>query len=581
MQSDKLFTVIIPTIWKSNNIFDWIETLSKSKYVGEIVLIDNNVDGNSVEIYNPNVNHIKLEDNIYVNPAWNLGVSNSNYDNIAIVNDDIYIELEDLDFIFSNFKGNLVGLTDSNYNLTKTESPEYINISDIKRFYNPTHKGFGCFMLLKKEDYKPIPDDLKIAFGDNWLFKHASTVYSPSGIKVENRPKMSASVESNPEFYNLTMIDKGIWESKYSNNSTICLNMIVKDESHIIEQTLNMLINKVDLSYWVISDTGSSDNTIEIIQNFFNKHNIPGEILQNKWQDFAHNRNLAIEAARDKADYILIFDADDDINGNIELPSKLTGGAYLLKFSGGGSEYFRPLLLKSDLNWKWQGVLHECVSTEIPHERCYFEGDYYLTSGRSGNRSQDPEKYIKDAKVLEAAYYKELESGDPENLMTRYSFYCAQSYRDCEHREEAIYWYRNTVKSNAWIQEIYYSHLMAGRLLLELDRPDEAIAHWIKGQELNVNRAECYYEIAKYYRKINNMSMACSFGLLASMVKVDSNGLFFEYNIHNYLIDYELTLTAYYANEIEIGYQACQRILQNCESKHHIELTKSNIKYYQ
>lgn len=578
---NKLFTVIIPTIWKSNNIFDWIEQLSKSKYVGEIILIDNNIQGNSIEINNFKVKHIKLDNNIYVNPAWNLGVSNSNYDNIAIVNDDIYIELEDLDFIFSNFKGNLVGLTNSNYNLTKTTSPKYIDISDIKKVFNATYYGFGCFMLLKKEDYQPIPNDLKIAFGDNWLIKHASTVFSPSGIKVENRPKMSASVESNPEFYNLTTIDKNTWYSKYSNDSTICLNMIVKDESHIIEKTLTNLVQHINFTYWVISDTGSTDNTIEIIENFFKKQNIPGEIKHDKWVDFSHNRNLALQAAKDKAEYLFIFDADDNINGNLQLPNKLTDDSYLLKFVGGGSEYFRPLLIKSDLDWKWSGVLHEFLNTPHNSSSIYFEGDYQLTSGRSGNRNLDPDKYLKDAKVLEAAYYKELESDDPENLMTRYSFYCAQSYRDAKNYEKALDWYRNTVKLNAWIQEIYYSHLMAGRLLLKLDRPDEAITHWIQGQELNVGRAECYYEIAKYYRTLNNMCMAYDFSLLAKRVSVQSNGLFFETHIHDYLIDYEITLSAYYANEIPAGLKSCQNILQNCKDPHIIEITKNNIKYYQ
>ena len=58
-------------------------------------------------------------------------------------------------------------------------------------------------------------------------------------------------------------------------DATICLNMIVKDESHIIKETLQKLCNKINFSYWVICDTGSSDNTPEIIQEFFKeKYNV-------------------------------------------------------------------------------------------------------------------------------------------------------------------------------------------------------------------------------------------------------------------------------------------------------------------
>ena len=50
---------------------------------------------------------------------------------------------------------------------------------------------------------------------------------------------------------------------------TICLNMIVKNESHIIRETLVNICKYVKLDYWVISDTGSSDNTIDIIKSIF------------------------------------------------------------------------------------------------------------------------------------------------------------------------------------------------------------------------------------------------------------------------------------------------------------------------
>ena len=41
-------------------------------------------------------------------------------------------------------------------------------------------------------------------------------------------------------------------------NKTICLNMIVKDESHAIEKTLTNLCDNIPFSYWVISDNSSS-----------------------------------------------------------------------------------------------------------------------------------------------------------------------------------------------------------------------------------------------------------------------------------------------------------------------------------
>ena len=75
---------------------------------------------------------------------------------------------------------------------------------------------------------------------------------------------------------------------------TICLNMIVKDEAHIIENTLIKLLDKVKIDYWVISDTGSTDNTKEIIVDFFKQRGIPGELYDDAWQNFGHNRTMAL-----------------------------------------------------------------------------------------------------------------------------------------------------------------------------------------------------------------------------------------------------------------------------------------------
>ena len=106
-----------------------------------------------------------------------------------------------------------------------------------------------------------------------------------------------------------------------SKQRTLCLNMIVKDEAHIIENTLTKLLNKVKIDYWVISDTGSTDNTKQIIVDFFKEKDIPGELFEDPWQNFGHNRTMALLHAYNKSDYLLIFDADDEICGDFQLPN--------------------------------------------------------------------------------------------------------------------------------------------------------------------------------------------------------------------------------------------------------------------
>ena len=82
----------------------------------------------------------------------------------------------------------------------------------------------------------------------------------------------------------------------------LCLNMIVKNESHIIKNTLIKLLKKIKFDYWVISDTGSTDNTKELITEFFKEVDIPGEIYNDEWKDFGHNRSKALEHAFNKSE---------------------------------------------------------------------------------------------------------------------------------------------------------------------------------------------------------------------------------------------------------------------------------------
>ena len=66
---------------------------------------------------------------------------------------------------------------------------------------------------------------------------------------------------------------------------SICLNMIVKDEADIIVDTLDNLRKYFEFSHHVICDTGSSDNTISVIREYFKTHELQGEVIECEWKD--------------------------------------------------------------------------------------------------------------------------------------------------------------------------------------------------------------------------------------------------------------------------------------------------------
>ena len=283
--------------------------------------------------------------------------------------------------------------------------------------------------------------------------------------------------------------------------ATICLNMIVKNESHIILKTLEKLCSKIQFRFWVICDTGSTDNTKEIICDFFKSKNIPGELYIDQWKNFAHNRTLALQRAYKKTDLLLVFDADDEIVGDIEMPrvNATIYDEYHLKFgSQAGTAYTRVLLINNTKRFVYQSVLHEFICCLEPNAtNTVIEGNYFVVSGRSGNRSLDPEKYLKDAKVLEAAHAEALLKKDP--LYYRYAFYCANSYKDYGSFEEAIKWYKITLSQGNWEQEKYMSCLSIYDCYDKLNQKETGLFYLVKAFSYDTERVECLYPLLVHY----------------------------------------------------------------------------------
>ena len=288
-------------------------------------------------------------------------------------------------------------------------------------------------------------------------------------------------------------------ESRESKERYLCLNMIVKNEGHIIKDTLTKLLNKIpSIDYWIISDTGSTDKTKEIIIEFFKERNIQGEIFDDSWKDFGHNRTLALEHAYKKSRFLLVFDADDEMCGDFVLPD-LKLDSYHFQFGdANGVSYTRVQIINNNKKWQYIGVLHEFITCNEHTDGCnIIKGNYYTISGKSGARSIDPNKYLKDALILEKAYDEAKQNGD--NLYNRYGFYCANSYYDSGKWQDAIKWYKITLDNKNWDQEKYMSCLRIYHCYNALNQKETGFFYLVKSLSYDKERAECLYELVSYY----------------------------------------------------------------------------------
>ena len=84
--------------------------------------------------------------------------------------------------------------------------------------------------------------------------------------------------------------------------------MIARDEENIITRAFESMKNIITSYY--ICDTGSTDNTIQIIREYFQSKNIPGKVVEEPFKNFSHNRTYALHACIGMSDFVLLLDAD-------------------------------------------------------------------------------------------------------------------------------------------------------------------------------------------------------------------------------------------------------------------------------
>jgi glycosyltransferase involved in cell wall biosynthesis len=321
---------------------------------------------------------------------------------------------------------------------------------------------------------------------------------------------------------------------------SVCLNMIVRDESAVIERCLASVRPHVD--HWVIVDTGSVDDTRERIARAM--QGVPGELLERPWRDFGHNRTEALGLARDRADYLLFIDADETLGcePRASWPA-LTQPAYSLEARYAELRYDRVSLVSTRLPWRWEGVLHEYLDAGRPVEQPRVSG-FWIEVRSEGARSRDPLKFEKDAAVLEAALARE-----PSNA--RYAFYLAQSWRDAGQAAKARDEYAKRAAMGGWDEEVWYSLYQVAMLSERLSESHERIlAAYLRAHEARPRRAETLVALARYLRLRNEYHGAYIFARAAKELPMPGDRLFVDATAYGWRRDDELALAAFYSGRM-------------------------------
>lgn len=312
----------------------------------------------------------------------------------------------------------------------------------------------------------------------------------------------------------------------------ICLNAMVANESRTILRMLESCYKYVD--YWVIQDNGSTDNTKELIRDFFTEKQIPGFLYEIDWKYPGWNRNHTLQEclkANHGCDWILRMDADETLQVDDDFDWSILDDTSVQSWNitarAGETKYFRTWMWNSKLPWFFQDdIRHETIHLpEIGEgfQRVTLPFSFRHMITNDGQTWFAPRKFLKDA--LELEIDKVVSNKVIED--SYHLFYIAKSYTDCygdhtqyafgkKHSDEfarrgIFYFERFLNQCHGWDNErklkyqdemSYFSLILMGLAYEYLGEDEKAIEHYNLSNQFSPMRNEHYVYLSTIYYRL-------------------------------------------------------------------------------
>ena len=282
-------------------------------------------------------------------------------------------------------------------------------------------------------------------------------------------------------------------------DNLINLAMIIKNGGDSLEQILNENLDIIDR--WTILDTGSTDNTIDIINKVLVGKK-KGNLHQEPFINFRESRNRCLDLAGKSCKFIITLDDTYIIKGSIRnFLNTVRGDQIATSFSfyiqSDDVQYTSNRIIKSESNLRYIYRIHEVITPKnnmnvmVPIIHSYifdFRSDYMQ------NRTMDRKKLD-----LELLYDTVKEYPDD----SRAYYYLGQTYNLLEQHELA---YKNFIermnhKDEGFFQEKIDAIFEAARIgNFKINKPwKECEELYFKAYNLDTKRPDSLYFVGIHY----------------------------------------------------------------------------------
>ena len=358
----------------------------------------------------------------------------------------------------------------------------------------------------------------------------------------------------------------------------IIVLLMVKNEFRIIVRSMMSTLSIADAI--CVSDTGSTDNTLKVLDAYFPTISIPAKYYQHTWTNFGVNRTQSFQDAVDfckslgwnpATTYALAIDADMVLQIAAEFrKNELDKKGYSLIQKAGTLHYANCRLMRLDQPWRCVGATHEYW--DGPNEGTFDAVKLWIDDKNDGGCKSD--KFVRDERLL----LEEL-AEQPTNVRTH--FYLAQTYKCLGNKEKAIEFYKKRIALGGWWEEVWYSHYMIAKMHLEANRPEKAELWTYRAQKFSNYRSEAIHMLVRHFRIVGDQWKAMHYLREAKKIPKPNVALFLESEVYDHLLEYENTILQYYTNSNKKeGLVSCARYMLHPQAGGFLDNVFSNLQFY-
>lgn len=221
---DVMFSLVMPTLWKGELYKRMLPVLNDHPLIGEIIIIDNDPKNSDFPVLSlSKVKHYPQKQNVYVNPAWNLGVELSKFEKICLYSDDVFFDTKCLELVNETCipDNGIVGfsmetISENHHSLDFLAPWEQLRVVQTPSM----HYRFGICMFMHKQSYYTIPEEYKIYYGDSYIFDQ-NIFNGKNNFKIDGCPVITSMSTTSKQFNEITEMDTEIYKKNNPSHSMV------------------------------------------------------------------------------------------------------------------------------------------------------------------------------------------------------------------------------------------------------------------------------------------------------------------------------------------------------------------------